>query len=133
MKEQPASAVAETVAQVSSTLVDQIPTLGETPPRKIALLVEPTPFTHVSGYTNRFKEMLCFLSKAGDDVEILTVDCHTPEEKLPKVAFGYEIQYTKGIVFPLYKQFSMTLDLPEMKGAKMLMSRRPDILHVVCP
>ena len=28
-----------------------------TPQRKVALLVEPTPFTHVSGYANRFQEM----------------------------------------------------------------------------
>lgn len=34
------------------------PNLKATPPMKVALLVEPTPFTHVSGYSNRFREML---------------------------------------------------------------------------
>lgn len=34
------------------------PNLKATPPMKIALLVEPTPFTHISGYSNRFREML---------------------------------------------------------------------------
>ena len=35
-----------------------VPPLDEHPRRKVALLVEPTPFTHISGYSNRFKEML---------------------------------------------------------------------------
>lgn len=34
------------------------PHLKSTPPLKVALLVEPTPFTHISGYSNRFREML---------------------------------------------------------------------------
>ena len=40
---------------------------SETPNRKVALLVEPTPFTHVSGYANRFKEMLKHLENVGDE------------------------------------------------------------------
>ena len=44
-----------------------IPPLSQSPPRKVSLLVEPTPFTHVSGYSNRFKEMLRYLQLAGDD------------------------------------------------------------------
>lgn len=43
-----------------------IPPLRRTKPRKIALFIEPTPFTYVCGYSNRFKELLRFLSKAGD-------------------------------------------------------------------
>jgi hypothetical protein len=29
--------------------------LTQTPPLKVALLVEPTPFNYISGYANRFK------------------------------------------------------------------------------
>ena len=47
-----------------------IPPLSQSPPRKVSLLVEPTPFTHVSGYSNRFKEMLRYLQQAGDDAEV---------------------------------------------------------------
>lgn len=36
----------------------RIPNLKATPPMKIALLVEPTPFNYISGYSNRFREML---------------------------------------------------------------------------
>ena len=41
-----------------SMAAGEIPKLDATPPMKVALIVEPTPFTHISGYANRFKEML---------------------------------------------------------------------------
>ena len=42
---------------------------------KILLIVEPTPFTYISGYTNRFKEMLNYFSTIPEDeVEIITPD-----------------------------------------------------------
>jgi sulfoquinovosyltransferase len=109
------------------------PPLKRHPPRKVCLMVEPTPFTHVSGYANRFKEMLKFMSKAGDKVDILTVDSKTPADQLPKSAFGYPIQHTLGFTFPLYNQISLTLDLPEMKGAAMLEKFKPDLIHVTSP
>lgn len=112
---------------------DDAPPLKRNPPRKVCLMVEPTPFTHVSGYANRFKEMLKFMSKAGDEVDILTVDSKTPAEQLPKEAFGYRIQHTLGFTFPLYNQISLTLDLPEMKGATMLETFKPDLIHVTSP
>ena len=47
--------------------VDAVPPpLAQHPARRVSLLVEPTPFTHVSGYSNRFKEMLRFLKEGGD-------------------------------------------------------------------
>ena len=33
-------------------------------------MIEPTPFTHISGYANRFKEMLKFMKKADVQVEV---------------------------------------------------------------
>lgn len=109
------------------------PPLTGRPPRKVCLMVEPTPFTHVSGYSNRFNEMLRYLSKAGDKVDILTVDAQTPEEELPKEKFGYKIDHTQGFTFPLYNHISLTLDLPELKGARILEKMRPDIIHVSSP
>ena len=117
----------------ASSAAAEVPPLKRNPPRNVALLIEPTPFTHVSGYSNRFKEMLRFLKKAGDNVDILTVDTKTPKEELPDEAFGYEIQHTQGFVFPLYKHISLTFDLPEMKGAKMMEKRRPDLIHITSP
>lgn len=112
---------------------NQAPPLKRNPPRRVCLMVEPTPFTHVSGYANRFQEMLKFLSKAGDEVDILTVDSKTPADKLPKKAFGFRIRHTQGFTFPLYNQISLTLDLPDMKGAQMIEKFKPDLIHVTSP
>ena len=112
---------------------DDVPPLRRHPPRRIALLVEPTPFTHVSGYANRFNEMLRYLAKAGDEVDILTVDAKTPKDQLPTEVFGHTIEHTQGFVFPLYDHISLTVDLPEMRGAKMMERNRPDLIHVTSP
>jgi len=117
----------------AAAVADEVPPLKQHPPRNIALLIEPTPFTHVSGYSNRFSEMLRYLKKAGDNVDILTVDSKTPKEELPKESFGYKIEHTQGFVFPLYDHISLTVDLPEMKGAKMMERKRPDLIHVTSP
>jgi sulfoquinovosyltransferase len=109
------------------------PPLDRNPPRKICLMVEPTPFTHVSGYANRFKEMLKYLSKAGDEVEVLTVDTKTPKNELPKDFLGYPIHHTQGFTFPLYNQISLTFDLPEMKGSEIVDRLKPDLIHVTSP
>lgn len=109
------------------------PDLTVTPPRKICLMVEPTPFTHVSGYSNRFNEMLRYLSKANDHVDILTVDSKTPEHELPKEKFGYKIEHTQGFTFPLYNHISLTFDLPEMKGANIIEKLKPDLIHASSP
>lgn len=110
-----------------------LPALRRNPPRKVCLMVEPTPFTHVSGYSNRFKEMLKFMREAGDEVDILTVDAHTEPKDLPSTSFGYKIRHTKGFTFPLYNHISLSLDLPEMKGAQMLKNSKPDLIHVTSP
>jgi sulfoquinovosyltransferase len=109
------------------------PPLKRNPPRRVCVMVEPTPFTHVSGYANRFKEMLKFLKKAGDEVEILTVDSKTPAKDLPSEAFGYPISHTQGFTFPLYNHISLTIDLPEMKGARIMEKFKPDLIHVTSP
>ncbi|KAJ1495186.1 hypothetical protein T484DRAFT_1763127 [Baffinella frigidus] len=59
---------------MTMTETEDVPDLRSTPPIKVGLIVEPTPFTHVSGYSNRYKEMLTYLKMAGDDVEIVTPD-----------------------------------------------------------
>lgn len=112
---------------------NDVPALTLTPPRKICLMVEPTPFTHVSGYSNRFNEMLRYMAKAGDKFDILTVDSKTPEADLPKEKFGYKIQHTQGFTFPLYDHISLTFDLPEMKGASILEKMKPDLIHASSP
>lgn len=112
---------------------DTAPPLKRNPPRRICLMVEPTPFTHVSGYANRFQEMLKFLKKAGDTVSILTVDSKTPPKQLPRRFMGFRIRHTQGFTFPLYNHISLSLDLPEMKGAQIIDKLKPDLIHVTSP
>jgi sulfoquinovosyltransferase len=116
-----------------SSQSNDAPPLGRNPPRKVCLIVEPTPFTHVSGYANRFNEMLKYLSKAGDEVEVLTVDTKTPAKDLPTEAFGFKVHHTQGFTFPLYNQIALTLDLPEMKGSGIMDRLKPDLIHVTSP
>ncbi|CAN0257080.1 unnamed protein product, partial [Laminaria digitata] len=105
------------------------PNLKATPPMKVALFVEPTPFTHVSGYSNRFREMLKFLSKAGDEVAILTTD---DKEERPDSHLNFPVITTAGFRFILYKQIMLTFDF-ERKGWGMIEDLKPDILHVTSP
>ena len=77
--------------------------------------------------------MLRYMSQANDKVEILTVDSLTKPEELPTERFGYKIEHTQGFTFPLYNHISLTLDLPELKGATILEKMKPDIIHVSSP
>ena len=52
--------------RLNSISDDDIPPLKSGKPLRILLLVEPTPFNYVSGYANRFKEMLKYLKLAGN-------------------------------------------------------------------
>jgi len=117
------------------------PPLRAAKPRKVCLMVEPTPFTHVSGYANRFNEMLRYLSKAGDKVQVLTTDDLktkdgseiSTEKVLPKEAFGFPIEHTMGFRFPLYNHIVLSFDLPELRGMRMLDKFKPDIIHATSP
>lgn len=97
---------------------------------RIGLLVEPTPFTHVSGYSNRFKEMLTYLDKAGDSVEIVTVD----DLEQPPVRFGsFPINTIKGFRFPLYNDICLTFDVKQRAVWKTMNRFKPDLIHCSSP
>ena len=109
--------------------VNEIPPLEQHPRRKVALLVEPTPFTHVSGYSNRFKEMLRFLKAGGDEAEVITPD-DTPDR--PTNYLGMPITYIRGFRFPLYKQIQLTMDIG-FGALRRLRTSRPTLIHSVAP
>ncbi|CAM9238517.1 unnamed protein product [Choristocarpus tenellus] len=106
-----------------------IPELTDTPPIKVALMIEPTPFTHISGYSNRFREMLKFMSKAGDDIQILTTD---DKSDAPTCHLQFPITTTGGFRFPLYNHIVLSFD-HERKGWDLLKRMKPDIIHVTSP
>ena len=64
------------------------PALNSQPPQRVGLMVEPTPFTHVSGYANRFNEMLRYMRKAGDEVEVVTPGEHLTAAPRPHGAMA---------------------------------------------
>ncbi|GMI01086.1 hypothetical protein TrST_g9322 [Triparma strigata] len=127
---QAASSAAKTAKVKPLDPTAPAPLLSQNPPMKIALLVEPTPFNYVSGYSNRYNEMLRYIKQAGDDVSILTTD---DRPSPPTSAFGYPIATTLGFRFPLYNHVCVTFDLPELKGLRLMEKFRPDIIHISSP
>mmetsp|Transcript_32458 Transcript_32458/g.74345 ORF Transcript_32458/g.74345 Transcript_32458/m.74345 type:complete len:483 (+) Transcript_32458:44-1492(+) len=117
------------LAELASNPDAAIPPLAQRPGRKVALLVEPTPFTHVSGYSNRFKEMLRYLQAGGDTVEVVTPD-DTPDR--PADFLGIPITYVRGFRLFLYKQVQLTLDIGS-QALKRLKRFEPTIIHAVTP
>jgi hypothetical protein len=49
-------------------------------PQRVALFVEPSPFSHISGMKNRFESLIKTLREAGDDVMVVTPDPAPPAE-----------------------------------------------------
>jgi hypothetical protein len=66
-------------ASALSPAVSQQATVGYTP-RKVALFVEPSPFSHISGMKNRFESLIKTLREAGDEVMVVTPDPTPPKE-----------------------------------------------------
>lgn len=103
-------------------------------PLRILLLVEPTPFTYVSGYANRFKEMLNYFGESGDSVHILTPD-RNPAAAPTEYSgsnFSFPITTVRGFEFPLYNQVTLSFDFG-MKTTRLIQEFKPDILHVATP
>ncbi len=114
----------------SSTSAKAIPPLLSSPSRKILVIVEPSPFTYISGYANRFKEMLKYLKQASDDVVIITADRNI--EGAPKSFLGFPIYALRGFELPVYKEVTSTFDT-QCKIKEVIESFQPDLIHVSSP
>lgn len=96
---------------------------------RVLLLVEPTPFNYVSGYANRFKEMLKHMKSMGQEVEILTPD----KDPNPPTEFnGYPITTVRGYEFPLYNQITLSFDF-QKETPRLIQKLKPDLIHVATP
>lgn len=102
--------------------------LTATPPRRLALLIEPSPFTHTSGYSSRFKNLLLQLREAGDQVLVITPD-NNPDA--PTEFAGAKIVNVPGFRFPLYRRITLTLGLRGVYQA--LKDFDPDVIHLTTP
>ena len=69
-----------------STAIATVPVPGrqkqkqQQTPSKVALFVEPSPFSHVSGMKNRFESLIKGLRAEGDQVVVVTPDNNPPPE-----------------------------------------------------
>uniref|UniRef100_A0A7S0G354 Glycosyltransferase subfamily 4-like N-terminal domain-containing protein n=1 Tax=Rhodosorus marinus TaxID=101924 RepID=A0A7S0G354_9RHOD len=102
--------------------------VAQGPRKRIAIVVEPTPFTHVSGYSNRFKTHIEHLTKAGDDVLII---CPDTSENAPSEYMGAKVQNVPGFKFPLYDKIMVSFGLWGVYPT--LRDFNPDIIHLSTP
>jgi len=96
---------------------------------KVALFVEPSPFSHVSGMKNRFECLIKGLKQAGDDVVVFTPD-RTP----PKTFAGADVVGVLGFPMPYYRSATLLLSLGlSLRVLWTLWKQRPDVIHVSTP
>lgn len=129
---------------------------GETIPKRIAILVEPSPFTYVSGYKNRFCNTIKHLVEAGCEVMVVTtgtrtnilllenwVDClgrgltwpgvdSSALQDAPENFHGAQVVSSYSFGFPFYPQLPLTFGLSP-RIYKKLASFKPDIIHCSTP
>ncbi|KAL3160021.1 hypothetical protein ABBQ38_010407 [Trebouxia sp. C0009 RCD-2024] len=97
--------------------------------RRVAIFVEPSPFSHVSGMKNRFECLIQGLRELGDDVTVVT-----PDVNPPKQYFGARIVNVLGFRMPYYKSPTLLLSLGlSIRVFWHLIMTRPDVIHVSSP
>jgi len=100
-------------------------------PLRVCLLVEPSPFSYVCGYTNRFQALLSYLHEQKDYAEIVTTEVVALER--PQSWLGaFPVHYTRGFRLPHYPLMSVSLDWT-FCVARVLRAMRPDLMHVSSP
>ncbi|PNW71812.1 hypothetical protein CHLRE_16g689150v5 [Chlamydomonas reinhardtii] len=95
----------------------------------VALFVEPSPFSHISGMKNRFQCLIRNLREAGDEVRVFTPDPHAPSEY-----HGARVVGVLGFKLPFYSSPTLLLSLGlSVNVLWQLLTRRPDVIHVSAP
>ncbi|KAG2433116.1 hypothetical protein HYH02_012818 [Chlamydomonas schloesseri] len=99
------------------------------PKPQVALFVEPSPFSHISGMKNRFQCLIRNLREAGDEVRVFTPDPHAPAEY-----HGAKVVSVLGFKLPFYSSPTLLLSLGlSVNVLWQLLTRRPDVIHVSAP
>lgn len=57
---------------MASAAAAAAPSALPAPPKRVCILVEPSPFTYVCGYMNRYRNTVRFLQEAGCEVLLVT-------------------------------------------------------------
>ena len=106
------------------------PPLSQEKPLRILLLIEPTPFNYISGYVNRFKEMINYCKLGGDTIEIVVPD---NAKDAPTVYDGFNITSVPGFNLFFYKSVTCSFDLWKRKVGELCKTFKPDIIHATTP
>ena len=107
-------------------------------PKKVAILVEPSPFTYVCGYQNRFKNLIRYLREAGTEVlvvtpgRLITEDLNASGRREPQEYHGAKVVETLGFEFPWYEKLHMSFALSP-KVLSEIKSFEPDVIHCSSP
>lgn len=101
-------------------------------PLRVCLFVEPSPFTYVSGYANRFQALLQYIAEYHqDDVQVVTTEV-VNTSKLPRKWLRFPIHYTAGFRLPHYPLMSLSCDYT-FRSVRMVAVHRPHIIHASSP
>lgn len=96
---------------------------------KVAIFVEPSPFSHVSGMRIRFTNLIKGLRELGNDVTVVT-PCIAP----PKEFCGAKVVNVLGFNLPYYQSPTLLLSLGlSVRVLWQLLRHRPDVIHVSSP
>ncbi|KAL3357865.1 hypothetical protein AABB24_015139 [Solanum stoloniferum] len=96
-------------------------------PRRIALFVEPSPFSYVSGYKNRFQNFIKYLREMGDEVMVVTTHEGVPEE-----FYGAKLIGSRSFPCPCYAKVPLSLALSPRIISEVAQFK-PDIIHASSP
>ncbi|XP_039019478.1 sulfoquinovosyl transferase SQD2-like [Hibiscus syriacus] len=96
-------------------------------PRRVVLFVEPSPFSYVSGYKNRFQNFIRYLREMGDEVLVVTT-----HEGVPQEFYGAQLIGSRSFPCPCYQNVPLSLALsPRIISA--VSQFKPDIIHASSP
>ncbi|XP_027068534.1 sulfoquinovosyl transferase SQD2 isoform X1 [Coffea arabica] len=96
-------------------------------PRRIALFIEPSPFSYVSGYKNRFQNFIKYLRELGDEVMVVTT-----HEGVPQEFYGAKLIGSRSFPCPWYKKVPLSLALSPRIISEVARFK-PDIIHASSP
>ncbi|KAG4205190.1 hypothetical protein ERO13_A04G088800v2 [Gossypium hirsutum] len=95
--------------------------------RRIALFVEPSPFSYVSGYKNRFQNFIRYLREMGDEVMVVTT-----HEGVPQEFYGAKLVGSRSFPCPWYQNVPLSLALSP-RIISQVSQFKPDIIHASSP
>ncbi|GAQ79915.1 sulfoquinovosyldiacylglycerol synthase [Klebsormidium nitens] len=96
-------------------------------PKRVAIFVEPSPWSYTSGYKNRYQNFIRFLREQGDEVLVITT-----HEGAPKEWYGAKVVPSYSVEFPFYSKLRLSLAL-SFRIFNIVRDFKPDVIHAASP